>query len=147
MDLKGYRVLTICKGNPEILVGKSNVLHPSFWRTSESMGCDLRGGNFRTLFSLFCCFGYFIHCGGSFSQHVKFYSFIFMHKISSRVICVNGKHPLVYWLVLNRFLADKWEIMIPFPCTGTSKIPVLVSVYTDRLSLTPEKQLGSQVEQ
>ena len=96
VDLKGYRVLTICKGNPEILVGKSNVLHPSFWRTSESMGCDLRGGNFRTLFSLFCCFGYFIHCGGSFSQHVKFYSFIFMHKISSRVICVNGKHPLVY---------------------------------------------------
>ena len=96
MDLTGYRVLTICRGNPEIQVGKSNVLHLFFWEASENMDCDLRGGNFCTLFSLFCCFGYFIHCSGSFSHHVKFYSFIFIHKISTRVICVNGKHPLVY---------------------------------------------------
>ena len=81
-----------------------------------------------------------LHCSGSFSHHVKFYSFIFMHKISTRVICVNGKHPLVYWLVLNRFLADKWEIMIPFPCTGTSEIPISLSGYTwtDRLPLNPD---------
>ena len=85
MDLKGYRVLTICRGDPEIQVGKSNVSHPSFWGTSENMGCDLRGGNFCTLFSMFRCFGYFIHCSGTFSHHVKFYSFIFMHKISTFV--------------------------------------------------------------
>ena len=30
---------------------------------------------------------------GPFSHHVKFYSFIFIHKISTRVVCVNGKHP------------------------------------------------------
>ena len=30
---------------------------------------------------------------GPFSHHVKFYSFIFIHKISNRVVCVNGKHP------------------------------------------------------
>ena len=32
-----------------------------------------------------------IHCSGSFSHH-EFYSFIFMSKISTRVVCVNGKH-------------------------------------------------------
>ena len=35
-----------------------------------------------------------ILCSGSFYHHVKFDSFIFMHKISSRVVCVNGKHPI-----------------------------------------------------
>ena len=34
---------------------------------------------------------------GSFSNHVKFYSFVysfeFMKKIPTRVVCVNGKHP------------------------------------------------------
>ena len=29
---------------------------------------------------------------GPFSHHVKFYSFIFIHKFSTRVVCVNGKH-------------------------------------------------------
>ena len=38
-----------------------------------------------------------IHCSGSFSKHVKFYSFMFMYKISTRVVCGNGKHP---WLTL-----------------------------------------------
>ena len=30
-----------------------------------------------------------ILCSRSFSHHVKFYSFMFMHKISTRVVCVN----------------------------------------------------------
>ena len=34
-----------------------------------------------------------ILCNWSFSYHVNFFSFMFMHKISSRVVCVNGKHP------------------------------------------------------
>ena len=34
-----------------------------------------------------------ILCNWSFSYHVSFFSFMFMHKISSRVVCVNGKHP------------------------------------------------------
>ena len=33
-----------------------------------------------------------ILCGGKFSHHFKFYTFMFMHKISIRVVCVNGKH-------------------------------------------------------
>ena len=32
-------------------------------------------------------------CNASFSHQVKFYSFVFMHNISTRVVCVNGKHP------------------------------------------------------
>ena len=35
-----------------------------------------------------------ILCSGSFYHHVRFDSFIFMHKISTRVVCVNGKHPI-----------------------------------------------------
>ena len=35
-----------------------------------------------------------ILCSGSFYHHVKFDSFIFMHKIFTRVVCVNGKHPI-----------------------------------------------------
>ena len=34
-----------------------------------------------------------VFCSRSFSHLVKFYRLIFMHKISSRVICVNGRHP------------------------------------------------------
>ena len=33
-------------------------------------------------------------CSGSIYHHFKFDSFIFMHKISTRVVCVNGKHPI-----------------------------------------------------
>ena len=29
---------------------------------------------------------------GLLSQHVKFYNFMFMHKISTRVVCLNGEH-------------------------------------------------------
>ena len=35
---------------------------------------------------------------GHFSDHVKFCSFMFMHKISTRMVCVNGKHPPVFVL-------------------------------------------------
>ena len=34
-----------------------------------------------------------ILCSGSFSHYGKSYSFMFLHKISTRVVCVNGKHP------------------------------------------------------
>ena len=30
---------------------------------------------------------------GQFPHHVKFYSFMFLHKIFTRVVCVNGKYP------------------------------------------------------
>ena len=32
-------------------------------------------------------------CSWSFFHHFMFYSFMFMHKISARVACFNGKHP------------------------------------------------------
>ena len=43
-----------------------------------------------------------ILCSGNFFHHVKLYSFMFRYKISTRVVCVNGKnptlvHPLYPW--------------------------------------------------
>ena len=32
-------------------------------------------------------------CRESFSHHFKFYSFMFMYEIFTRVVCVNGKSP------------------------------------------------------
>ena len=46
------------------------------------------------LLFLVCSADLDILCCGSFSDHVKFSGFIFMRKISSRVVCVIGKHPV-----------------------------------------------------
>ena len=45
--------LTIYMGKLEIPVGKSNGLRHLVRKASENMGCDLRGCNFSTHFSLF----------------------------------------------------------------------------------------------
>ena len=37
-----------------------------------------------------------IHCSGSFSHYVKFYSLMLIHKISSRVVCFNGTPSLTH---------------------------------------------------
>ena len=44
--------------------------------------------NTTSLYSWFVC-----TISGSFSHHLKFYSSMFRQKISSRVVCVNGKQP------------------------------------------------------
>ena len=64
MKNQGYSVLTIYMGKPEIQVGKSNGPHHFIWEASENMGCDLR------------------------RHHFKYNSFIFLHKISTQVVCV-----------------------------------------------------------
>ena len=63
-------------GNPEILVGKPNGSCHCVWEASENLGCDLRGCNCFSLYSV---------------HHVQLYIFMFMHKISIRVACVNGE--------------------------------------------------------
>ena len=69
---------------PEIPVGKSNGSRHSVWEASENMSCDLMRCSFSTIF----------FCNRSFPHRVKFYSFMFMHKISTRVVCVNSKHSM-----------------------------------------------------
>ena len=59
------------------------------------MGCDLRGCNFSSLIGYLADFD--IHYCGSFSHHIKFYSLMFVHKISTRVVCVNCRHPWSSW--------------------------------------------------
>ena len=45
------------------------------------------------LLFLVCSAELVVLCNASFSHQVKFYSFVFLHNISTRVVCVNGKHP------------------------------------------------------
>ena len=45
------------------------------------------------IFLLFLVGSADLDCSGSFSHHVKFSCLMFMHKISTRVVCLNGKHP------------------------------------------------------
>ena len=52
----------------------------------------IRGDAILLLF-LDCSAKLVVLCNASFSHQVKFYSFEFMHNISTRVVCVNGKHP------------------------------------------------------
>ena len=51
----------------------------------------IRGDAIFLLFSV-CSAKLVILCNASFSHQVEFYSFVFMHNISTRVVCVNGKH-------------------------------------------------------
>ena len=75
-------------GDPKILVGKSNSSRHSICGASKNMVCDLRRSNFPLIF-LVCSADLDMHFSRSFSHYVKFYSFIFMKKISTLVACVN----------------------------------------------------------
>ena len=92
-------VLTIFMGKLEIHGGKSNSSCQFVWKVSENMGYDFRGFNFSTLFIVYLT-DLNIHCSGSvLPPDIKFrivlcIYYMFMHyKISTRVVCVNGKHP------------------------------------------------------
>ena len=52
----------------------------------------IRGDAILLLF-LDCSAKLVVLCNASFSHQVKFYSFVFMHNISTRVVCENGEHP------------------------------------------------------
>ena len=80
-----------CMGNPRILLGKSNSSRHSICGAWKNMVCDLREWNFPLLLSV-CSADLDMHFSGSFFHHVKFYSFIFMHK---RIDCKR-------WLFIDR---------------------------------------------
>ena len=42
-----------------------------------------------------------VFCSGLFSHHVKFYSFMFMQKVYTRMVCVNGKNPQSCCVILH----------------------------------------------
>ena len=71
--------------NRGILVGKAYDSRRSVWRASKTDGLCFEGMQF--LYPLF-----------SFQLiwHFKFYSFMFMHRISTWVVCLSGKHPKVF---------------------------------------------------
>ena len=58
-------------------------------------------------------------CSGSFSHHVKFYSFMFMYNISTQVVCVNGMHtsgvlffpsPVAESCIRDERYGKKWDL-------------------------------------
>ena len=66
------------------------------------------------IFLLFLVCSADLDCSGSFSHHVKFSCLMFMHKISTRVVCLNGKHPCrAAFRVNSRILVND---MITFHC-------------------------------
>ena len=82
---------------PEIPVGKSNGSRYSV-RT-------VRQGSENNLSAVICGDAFFkiflgfsahldVTCSQPFSHHVNFYSFMFMNKIPTRLVCVNGKPSL-----------------------------------------------------
>ena len=66
------------------------------------------------IFLLFLVCSADLDCSGSFSHHVKFSSLMFMKKISTRVVCLNGKHPCrAAFSVNSRIFVNN---MITFHC-------------------------------
>ena len=82
----------------------------------------IRGDAIFLLF-LVCSAKLVVLCNVSFSHQVKFYSFMFMHNISTRLVCVNGKHPwsLPFFPLrsLHRALSS-----IQRPDTGNCRYPI-----------------------
>ena len=78
-------------GNPELLVGKSIVRAIPFGALQKIWAVIC-------VFFLFATFLLFLSVqliwiytvAGRSSHHGKFYSFMFLHKISTRAVCVNG---------------------------------------------------------
>ena len=113
MKNQGYSVLTIYTGKPEIQVGKSNGPHHFIWEASENMGCDLRWCN-KFIFLPFpvCAADLDLLCSGSFTHHFKFNRFIFLHKISTQVVCVNGSPQESNSVVQNQWVPVQKPILI-----------------------------------
>ena len=83
----------------------------SVLEASENMGCDLRRCNYLR-FSV-CSADFDIRCSGLFSHLVKFCSFTFTLMISTRVVCVNGRHSRFYPL-LELWGFCGFEVSYPF---------------------------------
>ena len=86
-------------------------------------------------FNLFCWFEYFIHCSGSFSHHVKFYSFIFCTRFFTRVVCVIGKHPLnnKCTAILTYIVNDKQQRILNWKSRGVRKCLLVYFPWTGEL--------------
>ena len=84
-------ILTIFSGKPEILVGKSMVRAVAFGNL-QKMWAVISGDKIFLVF-LVCSAYMDLLCSLSFSHHVKFYSSMFLHMISTRMVCVNRRHP------------------------------------------------------
>ena len=51
-------------------------------------------------------------CSKSFSYHFKFYNFMFMHQISTQVVCVNGKSPWSQFILKSIWVLSHWVCLL-----------------------------------
>ena len=100
-------------GKPEIQVGKSNGPHHFIWEASKNMGCGLRRCN-KFIFLPFsvCSVDLDLLCSGSFTHHFQFNILIFLHKISTQVVCVNGSPQESNSVVQNQWVPVQKPILI-----------------------------------
>ena len=84
----------ISMGEPEIPVENQMVHAIPFGKPQKIWALICSDAIF--LFFSVCSADLDILCSGSFFQLVKFYSFKFVHKIPTRVVCVNSEHPRFY---------------------------------------------------
>ena len=87
--------------------------HHFIWEASENMGCDLRWCD-KFIFLPFpvCAADLDLLCSGSFTHHFKFNRFIFLHKISTQVVCVNGSPQESNSVVQNQWVPVQKPILI-----------------------------------
>ena len=64
-----------------------------FWKLQKTWAVILGNAIFVLIF--YAQMIWIMLCGRLFSHFVKFSSFMFLHKISTRVVCVNGRHPVL----------------------------------------------------
>ena len=88
---KGTVYLLFTRENRKFRLENQFGPHHFIWEASENMGCDLRWCyKFIFLPLPVCSADLDLLCRGSFTHHFKFNRFIFLHKISTQVVCVNG---------------------------------------------------------
>ena len=101
-------------GKPEIPV-ENQMVHAIPFGKPQKIWAVICGDAIFLFFSV-CSADLDILCSGSFPQLVKFYSFKFVHKIPTRVVCVNVEHPRLY-PVLQLWGFCGFEALYPFLCT------------------------------
>ena len=95
---------------------------------------------FIRLLFLACSADFDILCSDSFSYLVKFYSFIFLHKLSTRVVCVDGKHPRCQVYVYLPFSEESFNVQrkrFHVWAIAYSEKTALKKLYAEGQKLTP----------
>ena len=109
-------------GKPEIPVGKSNGSPHSVGELKKNGLIKKKKNKYEAMpfFLLFlvCSANLDRLCSESFSHHFKFYSIMFTHKTSTRVVCVNGKSPWSQFRIKSLWVLSHYACPLHPPFIG-----------------------------